>query len=332
MSTPTCSAISTRWLKLFMFLNIITLCLFWLSGAAPAAQSGKALTSALEQDFRFALTQSKIFTPAQKAAWLDKGLTEIKRLQYAGINEDLIRDLLQNALDADWEAGLFLRLGQELGKRVAGGEDQFKVVRELVIRALLNERPQQVPAIRAYSQARGADLETKPESADQKPNQEKTPPPAGGGVGLATKQSSSSDMSKVSGQALRDTMREWLDAPYLWGGDHKSGVDCSGFVKAVYAEQGVELPRGSYFLSQTGYSVHRSDYRMGDVLIFKRNGRTVHVGIYLGSNRFIHSAKGMGVGVSNLADEKYWNMLSDVRRVAQVKLPVQQYAQTESML
>ena len=323
-----------------IILNLFIISLLWfllLPGSAGARGQ-----SALESDFSRAIAQSSLLTSQQKAEWRKMGLSEVKRLMALGVNEDLIRDLVQNALDADWRASFFVDLGHSLSRRVHEGEDQILVAQDLVIQALLNEKPDQELAgltgsplepgfnrtIKVYDSEDPSDDIAKEasliETLRQSPEPGQTVPSAPAGK--------DEKMTAVSAAGLKDAMRSWLGSPYRWAGDSKDGVDCSGFVKAVYAEQGVTLPRGSYFMSQAGTPVPPGDYRLGDLLIFKRDGRTVHVGIYLGSGYFIHSAKGAGVAVSSLAGSKYEDMLHDARRVALVQMPDRQYAETAHLL
>jgi len=80
-----------------------------------------------------------------------------------------------------------------------------------------------------------------------------------------------------------------LGAPYVWGGaSPKQGFDSSGLVTYVYGKLGVSLPH--YVVSQYHYRnsvyVRRSQLKPGDLVFFDGLG---HVGIYIGSNEFIHS-------------------------------------------
>lgn len=64
------------------------------------------------------------------------------------------------------------------------------------------------------------------------------------------------------------------------------GFDCSGFVQAVYAKQGIVIPRTSYQQRSVGVQVQQDDLTPGDIVFFYGNG---HVGIYAGNGQVIHS-------------------------------------------
>jgi cell wall-associated NlpC family hydrolase len=74
---------------------------------------------------------------------------------------------------------------------------------------------------------------------------------------------------------------------YVYGGTSpRSGFDCSGFVRFVYAHFGITLPHSSYADFDRGRRVSRSSLRPGDLVFFDSVG---HVGIYVGNGRFIHA-------------------------------------------
>lgn len=103
----------------------------------------------------------------------------------------------------------------------------------------------------------------------------------------------------------------WLGVPHRLGGLTKKGVDCSGFVTAVFREvYGKQLARSSAeMLKHNCKKVKRSDLREGDLLFF-RTGKGKkhvpnHVGIYLKNGRFIHASTSKGVIVSSLSEPYY---------------------------
>lgn len=110
------------------------------------------------------------------------------------------------------------------------------------------------------------------------------------------------------------SISKWLGTKYRFGGSSRKGLDCSGFVNAVFSENGVKLPRSSREIAKKGLDVHPDSVKFGDVICFKnRKGRIFHVGIMLNQDRFAHaSKKGVTVGSTN---DPYWkNKLATIRR------------------
>jgi peptidoglycan DL-endopeptidase CwlO len=72
---------------------------------------------------------------------------------------------------------------------------------------------------------------------------------------------------------------------YHYGGTSpRTGFDCSGFTRWVYAHVGVTLPHSSYAQFQLGRRVSLRRLKAGDLLFFYRLG---HVGIYIGEGKYI---------------------------------------------
>lgn len=105
------------------------------------------------------------------------------------------------------------------------------------------------------------------------------------------------------------TASTYMGVPYAWGGNSKSGIDCSGLTRAVYRLNGITLPRVSRDQYTKGKAIKKSQLKKGDLVFFatgKNKKRVSHVGIYMGNNKFIHAPrKGTKVRTEKL-DNKYW--------------------------
>lgn len=106
--------------------------------------------------------------------------------------------------------------------------------------------------------------------------------------------------------SLRSGIDDWLGVPHVYGGTTRSGVDCSGFVFRIYSDLlGVELPRTTEQQKDEGRSVLRTSLQAGDLVFFKPDPKTRHVGIMLNSREFAHASGSRGVMISEI-DEPYW--------------------------
>nr|WP_232337131.1 C40 family peptidase [Lysinibacillus timonensis] len=121
---------------------------------------------------------------------------------------------------------------------------------------------------------------------------------------------------------FRLTAKEYLDAPYSYGGTTESGFDCSGYVYKVFSDLDIELPRTSHELYNMGQAVKKDDLLPGDLVFFNTSGYGVsHVGIYYGDGKFIHSQSYKGVSISYLDDKWYWgDRYVGAKRVADVEV------------
>ncbi len=118
---------------------------------------------------------------------------------------------------------------------------------------------------------------------------------------------------------LASTAIGFLGIPYKRGGNSvESGLDCSGFVRAIYKETiGLVLPRSADQQANATQTIDKSDLKPGDLVFFNTMKRTFsHVGIYLGEGKFIHSPRtGAHVRIEDMRIP-YWNVRFDgARRV-----------------
>jgi cell wall-associated NlpC family hydrolase len=123
------------------------------------------------------------------------------------------------------------------------------------------------------------------------------------------------DAPGFAGAVLQAAYR-YLGVPYVWGGNGRSGLDCSGLVKNCFAQNGVALPRRASEQARVGAAVRFSALQPGDRLYFAVKGSRIdHTGIYVGNGHFIHASMSRGeVGVDRLSRPLYARSLVAARR------------------
>lgn len=116
-----------------------------------------------------------------------------------------------------------------------------------------------------------------------------------------------------------DYALQFQGTPYSYGNaSPEKGFDCSGFVKYVYDQNGIHLPRTVREMSNVLQPVPNNNIHSGDLVFFNTSGGDFasHVGIYINSNNFIHapSSRTGKVIVSSL-NSNYWReRFIDARR------------------
>ncbi len=95
---------------------------------------------------------------------------------------------------------------------------------------------------------------------------------------------------------------------YVFGASSPSTgqFDCSGFVNAAFAANGISVGRSTSALVSTGRAVSYSQAKPGDLVFFDTYKTNGHVGIYLGGGRFIGSQSSTGVAVVSMSNP-YWS-------------------------
>lgn len=111
------------------------------------------------------------------------------------------------------------------------------------------------------------------------------------------------------GSALVNEAKRWLGTPYRYGGECRSGADCSGMLMVIYRDvAGLKLPRNSAAQCEYCFGIDKRHLSPGDLVFFstsKGKGKVSHVGMYIGSGKMIHASSSRGVIISDL-DEKYY--------------------------
>jgi cell wall-associated NlpC family hydrolase len=111
----------------------------------------------------------------------------------------------------------------------------------------------------------------------------------------------------ADGYALSGTALALRGAPYRDGGIDPSGFDCSGFVRYVYEQHGVAVPRQVRDQFRIGKNVDRDDLEPGDLVFFSTIAPGAsHVGIVIGGDQFVHAPSERGVVRVESLSAQYW--------------------------
>jgi probable lipoprotein NlpC len=105
---------------------------------------------------------------------------------------------------------------------------------------------------------------------------------------------------------ILDEYKQWRGTRHKMGGSGSTGIDCSGFVKAIYREAfNIDLPRTTKAQVKLGKPISFTQLQPGDLVFFKPPTYARHVGIFLSQSKFVHASKSQGVIVSKI-DADYW--------------------------
>lgn len=122
----------------------------------------------------------------------------------------------------------------------------------------------------------------------------------------------------VTGNQVVEYAKKYLGYKYVAGGSSTKGFDCSGFTTYVFKHFGISLNRASKGQIKNGVAVEKSKLQAGDLVIFNNESNSAigHVGIYIGSGKFIHAAnKKEGVTITELSMSYYSKRYVGARRV-----------------
>jgi len=112
---------------------------------------------------------------------------------------------------------------------------------------------------------------------------------------------------------------KYLNVPYQYGGNSKSGIDCSAFTQNIYKNTlSVNLLRSAREQYKQGEVISDVDeLRFGDLVFFntRENVRPGHVGIYIGDDLFAHASSKKGVTISSLNHSYYKDRFMGSRRI-----------------
>ena len=116
--------------------------------------------------------------------------------------------------------------------------------------------------------------------------------------------------------------RSYIGTPYKWGGNSKTGIDCSGLIHNAYKTVGIQLPRTAKEQSKVGNKRSWGGIRKGDLVYFKfknKGDKWFHSGMITHVDQdkilFVHASSSKGVTESNLLSDYYKKNVKNFRRV-----------------
>ena len=122
---------------------------------------------------------------------------------------------------------------------------------------------------------------------------------------LSAAKAASEETRLSTQEQVVELAEKYLGAPYKFGGtDLSDGVDSPGFVKAIYAQVGINLPADLHELAAGRTDIPMSELSAGDIIIYSAadgGDKLFHAAIYDGNGKVIHASNMRdGVKISDL--------------------------------
>ncbi len=132
-----------------------------------------------------------------------------------------------------------------------------------------------------------------------------------------------SEQIEVNSELICKLARQYLNAPYLWGGRSPFGIDCSGFTQVIFKMLGFDLPRDASQQVEMGEVVEFNvNTRIGDLAFFvNKENKIIHVGILMEDDKIIHASGWVKedtldhFGIYNKETKKYTHVLRIIKRL-----------------
>ena len=127
--------------------------------------------------------------------------------------------------------------------------------------------------------------------------------------------------NEVGSKSLLETIKSFINSPYLWGGKTKYGMDCSGLIQTIFKTLNIILPRDAKEQSDVGAEIEEG-YKLGDLAFFGKNLNNItHVGIFVDNETVVHAYgrvrmdKINNEGIYNNEEKRVTHFLQKVNRI-----------------
>jgi cell wall-associated NlpC family hydrolase len=94
--------------------------------------------------------------------------------------------------------------------------------------------------------------------------------------------------SKLDAAKILEVAAKYTGTPYVFGGENPNGFDCSGYVRFVFAQFGIDLPHSVIGQARVGMKIKPEDAQPGDIVVLNDLS---HDGIYAGNGNFYHAPR-----------------------------------------
>ncbi len=213
----------------------------------------------------------------------------------AGVPLHVTQEMIRNAKSESWSPFTFTTIMEGLMKAAAEGLDSETVALYMIISVAQKLGTADQIVRDALEDGRNR-IKAKRETAKPAPQKSKV---------------------NLNYDRFKASIESFLGTPYVWGGNTRRGVDCSGFTRLVMQENGYNIPRVSRDQARVGTEVHTTGLNLGDLLFFdtKGMGHVTHVGIYLGGNLLVHASSSKGVTLVLFSDRYFKSRFLGARRI-----------------
>ena len=123
-------------------------------------------------------------------------------------------------------------------------------------------------------------------------------------------------------KSIANFAKQYLGAPYLWGGKTILGIDCSALVQIACRMAGFWIARDAWQQQTAGQAITPEDAETDNLAFFcDDNGKIIHTGIICNKNSIIHASGLVRVdkfdknGIFNVAENKYTHKLHSIRGI-----------------
>lgn len=100
--------------------------------------------------------------------------------------------------------------------------------------------------------------------------------------------------------------KKFVGLKYVWGGTSlTSGVDCSGYVQAIYKKYGISIPRVSREQATSGKTISKSQLKKGDLIFYGYGSYINHVAMYIGDGKVINASNSAPYPIGGVKIVKY---------------------------